>query len=207
MKKFNNKGISLIEVIAAIAVIIIGIVTVVSLLYYTINTANVTSQKNQAHYLAQEALEAARRIRDNNWLAEESGTSVDFDEGFQYVPDNAPDNYYAFLDIKPSLDEDTFFYKASINDATCAGRLCKKIYKFGYFYKNIEGAVSGSLEETQYNRYIEFYRICEGDVIKDTPGTCLTEQIGIQIKVFVDFNKGDRTHTYELEERIYDWKY
>ena len=205
MKKFNNKGISLIEVIGAIAIIIIGVVTVVSLLYYTINTANVASKKNQAHYLAQEAVEAARRMRDNNWLAEESGQSIEWYDGFKYVPDNQ----YAFLDIEPAQNEDIFFYKSDIEDL-CSGRSCKRIYKFGPFYTNIEGVVSGSLNETQFNRYVEFYQVCEGDDIADASdcgNQYGTDQIGIQIKVHVDFNKGDRAHNYDLEERIYDWKY
>jgi prepilin-type N-terminal cleavage/methylation domain-containing protein len=67
-KNFNNKGFSIIEIIAALAVIAIGFIGVLSLSVQ--NTRVQYTNKNTliAAHLAQEGLELVRNLRDDNFL-------------------------------------------------------------------------------------------------------------------------------------------
>ena len=213
----NKKGQSLVEAIGAIAVILVGIVTTVAMFIYGINALTIASLKSQAHYLAIEQIEAARWLRDSNWLHDEAGTTPSYD--FQYVTDND----YGFLVTRPdNADPNEYyrFYYSSNSNANCTpadpDHPCKQVAKTGNkFYQNFYGSYSiysPAPEPTVFNRWVEFSRICEGDLILTSGADCNsqypgTEQIGTQAKSMVQFQKGTQNIEYFLEERLYDWKY
>jgi len=73
----NNKGFTVLELLAAILVISIGILTAYSvtqrIFAQTIDSAN----RIQAAYLAKEGIEVVRNIRDTNWVE----SSANWDDG------------------------------------------------------------------------------------------------------------------------------
>ncbi|MDO8555109.1 MAG: type II secretion system protein [bacterium] len=67
-KKSQNKGFTLLETLVAIAVFTAAIVGPVSLVSYSIQKASSARNEAVAYYLAEEAVEYARNIRDANAL-------------------------------------------------------------------------------------------------------------------------------------------
>ena len=212
MNILNKKGQTLVEAIGAIAVILVGVITTVALFVSSINALTIASLKSQAKQLAVEQVEAARWLRDSNWLHEEAG-ETDFDS-FEYVPDND----YGFLVTRPDSGDPTehyeFYYRPSIN-STCSpfsgDHPCKEVaIREGFFYQNFYGNYSlytPAPNPTIFNRWVEFYRICEDDLPRTLSGACPVEQIGVQVLSKVQFTKGTQDIEYVLEERLYDWKY
>lgn len=77
LKTLNHqKGFSLLEVIVAILVVTIGVVGAMSLINYSISSIAIGKSQIIASGLAQEGLEIARSIRDNNWHQD-----IDWDTG------------------------------------------------------------------------------------------------------------------------------
>ena len=64
----NNAGISLIEIVVAITIITVGMIGVISLVVQNARAQYINKNVLIASGLAQEGLELARNIRDNNWL-------------------------------------------------------------------------------------------------------------------------------------------
>ncbi|MDD5071729.1 MAG: prepilin-type N-terminal cleavage/methylation domain-containing protein [Patescibacteria group bacterium] len=68
----NNSGFSILEIAVVIFVIAMGLVGVLALITQNIQVEHINKNNLIASQLAQEGLELARNIRDNNWLAGES---------------------------------------------------------------------------------------------------------------------------------------
>jgi len=64
----NNKGFTLLEVLAAIFLITIGVLGTLALVQKTIAFTQITSSQFVAAYLLQEGIEIVRNIRDSNFL-------------------------------------------------------------------------------------------------------------------------------------------
>ena len=64
----NNKGFTLLEVIAAIFLMTIGVIGIFSLVSQTIVSSQIASSRLVASYLAQEGIEIVKNIRDTNFL-------------------------------------------------------------------------------------------------------------------------------------------
>ena len=72
----HQKGFTIIETLVAIAVLMIAIVGPLTVVEQALNQANYSRDQMIASYLAQDAMESIRNIRDNNLLAgNSSGTS------------------------------------------------------------------------------------------------------------------------------------
>ncbi len=69
-KKINkdNKGFTLTEVMIGIMILTVAVVSASNMLVTLIKSNQVNLTSMQAHYFAQEGLEAVRSIRDTNWL-------------------------------------------------------------------------------------------------------------------------------------------
>ncbi len=112
----NEKGFSLLEVIAAIFVLTIGIVGSYIVLSYFAVTTSLASSRLTAAYLAQEGIEIVRNIRDNNWLNNlnwkdslencEFGCEMDYktktEDGGEPISYNEPGNFL-------KIDSDNFY--------------------------------------------------------------------------------------------------
>ncbi|MDO8530212.1 MAG: prepilin-type N-terminal cleavage/methylation domain-containing protein [bacterium] len=64
----KNNGFTIIELIITISILSFGIIGVYSVFSATVNLTNNASQKFIAAYLAQEAFEVVRNIRDTNFI-------------------------------------------------------------------------------------------------------------------------------------------
>lgn len=85
-----QKGFTLIETMIGLSILTIAIVTATSLLMGLIQSNRQITKTLQAHYLAQEGLEAVRNIRDTNWMRNRQWNGVfdipdDVDEVKEYV--------------------------------------------------------------------------------------------------------------------------
>ncbi len=67
--KHNHKGFTLIETLFAILIFSTALVSLMAIAGKGIAAASAAREQTVAHYLAQEGLEVARNMRDENWLA------------------------------------------------------------------------------------------------------------------------------------------
>src|SRR3989344_2961371 len=64
-----QKGFSLVEVLVAAAVLIIAVTGTLSIISRNVSSAAIAEERVVAYYLAQEAIEFVRSVRDNNAIA------------------------------------------------------------------------------------------------------------------------------------------
>lgn len=76
--RHDSRGQGLLETIIALGVILAGTIGTISLLISTMNSGRESSNKVVATNLAREAIEAARNIRDSNWLEIEANYDVQY---------------------------------------------------------------------------------------------------------------------------------
>ena len=72
VSSFMQKGFSMIELVAAIAILSVGILGLYGVFYSLANIAYTYPLRLTADYLAQEGIEIAKNIRDNNVLSQVS---------------------------------------------------------------------------------------------------------------------------------------
>lgn len=65
--KFQERGITIVEIIVIVAVILIAFVGVLQLEAFSIRSRDASRFEVQASFLAEEALEAIRTMRDDSW--------------------------------------------------------------------------------------------------------------------------------------------
>ncbi len=80
-KTYKLSGFTLIETLVAISLLTVAIVAPMSLTSQALNSAYYARDQMTASYLAQEALEGVRNIRDNNILTNARGGNVDLMNG------------------------------------------------------------------------------------------------------------------------------
>ncbi|MFH1781329.1 MAG: type II secretion system protein [Patescibacteria group bacterium] len=204
----NQKGQTLLEALAASAVILIGIISAVSLLIYSINVAQVNSLKIQAHYLAMESLEIARSVRDSKRLY-----ITGFNEEFvniRYVTDNQYLLPFMGTASSPSITNTNFPLDKICSDHECYNLIDTPSGEMRYD----TGSLTLNKETTVFKRYLALYRICEGDLIMESPAydgqECSDlglEQIGTKASAHVLFTLGTKDYDYVLEEDLYNWQY
>ena len=81
MKKDNKNGFTLVETLVAIAILLLAVAAPLSLATKSLNSSALSKQQITASFLAQEAMEFIRNVRDenvleggaNNWLKGSSG--------------------------------------------------------------------------------------------------------------------------------------
>jgi len=77
-----QKGFSLIEVLVATTVLVIAVTGTLSIIARNVSSAGIAQERVTAFYLAQEALEFVRSVRDNNAIAPDHGWLDGFGGGF-----------------------------------------------------------------------------------------------------------------------------
>jgi prepilin-type N-terminal cleavage/methylation domain-containing protein len=119
--KKDEKGFTMMEVLAAIFIITMGMMGVFSLVQQAISFITVSSSRLVATYLAQEGIEIARNIRDGNWL-EARTTETAWDDGlsageyysFDYRSQTIPDSSNCYTrEWHNYLEFDGSFYSCS----------------------------------------------------------------------------------------------
>jgi prepilin-type N-terminal cleavage/methylation domain-containing protein len=80
----NNKGFTLLEVIAAIFILTVGAGASFALIQQTLSAASLVEDRLIASYLAQEGVEVVKNIRDQTWLEKRTNLTLTWDE---YLPE------------------------------------------------------------------------------------------------------------------------
>ena len=205
-------GQTLIEVLLSLAIIVVGILSLTSALINAQVTAAASTEAAVAVQLAREPIEAARFIRDSNWLERENGAGTDFNDRLSSSTEandytatyqwNAQlanlDNAVRFnFDADDSSDSDTAIYRGPA----------------GLFRHPPTTSLPG-FDITIYSRYVTLFPICSSDggltetVLTGDGQDCgVDTQIGIQVVSLVMWSSRNSDRTVMLEERLYDWRY
>lgn len=190
--KSQNLGFTLIETLVAISILLIAVVGPLTIVAGSIGTSNLAKEQITAHYLAQEAVELIRNIKDNNRLEGESNWLLGIAGSGSGNCDQT--NQYCTID-NTNFPPQTTHCPSQQTD-------CGKIYAHdvnGIKYYNHDS--SGGGQETIYKRRI-----------KVTPGVSSSFPNPTEAKITVDvswkmnasFGIGAE-RTFTIEEWIYDW--
>lgn len=112
MFKNFKKSFTLLEVIFSISILVLTILGVFALVNLTLGFAPIAQHRLIAFYLAQEAIEIIRNIRDTNWINNLNWTnnlnitdSYYLDYQSQKFPDDPPCNHnFLYLDTTPPFN-------------------------------------------------------------------------------------------------------
>ncbi len=113
----GSSGFSLVEVLVGSAVLIIAVTGTLSIISRNVSSAAIAAERVTAFYLAQEALEYVRGVRDNNAITGAPGGWLDGLDG-----NNGPDcvdNNPCFIDVNASLSDKMSASSANPNTETC----------------------------------------------------------------------------------------
>ena len=167
----NNKGQSLIELSVSVGITSMALITILSLITVSIITQRKSSNYYTAVNLAREAIEAARNIRDTNWLLieqqENAGSvttkwddnlhdSLTYSAVLRFDPDNVfpttQSKYlFDFTEIGSILDSRKIIYKKNlVGNGT--------IY---LDYATVAGCFN-DCSETTFKRWVYLKPICDG---------------------------------------------
>lgn len=191
--KFKYRpGQGLLEVVVAIGVLSTGVFSAVTLMTSGLNAALEAEARLKASNLAREGVEAARSIRDSNWLQSNVWDAGLVGPGFDY-------NGAAIFDADTGIWSIDFDLN-NISDADALFRVGAD----GLFRQ----ASSGT--DTHFRRLITLSPICldsvSGVYTIIQLGICSDKKVGAEIKSEVVWNVGARTHKMSFVENLYDWK-
>lgn len=215
----NKSGQTLIETLVAMGILTIGVVSLIALLISVENTANNALAQTRAMQLAQEVIEAARFVRDSNWLKYEDGnTAVNYYDGLRDTT-VVPPNYTAIYTWDPTITspDNAIVFNFTPNFITDATTV---VYKdnTGFNYYRQALTPPNTWASTTFRRFITFNPICFNPTVssnKETivsSGTCVSAnsnnvEIGIDVVVQMQWQVSGKVHNYYVEEKLYNWKY
>lgn len=211
-------GQTLIESLVAITIIVVGIVSLISLLISSRLQSNITENEALAVELGSEPIEAARFVRDSNWLEiEDGGTTVNYYDGLRSgtiyngiyrwnraVADPASAIAFRFISSSTGIDSDQ-----------------AKVYQdIDGFYRQTQSATPpGSWTSTNFRRWITLYPICytKGStpfggtqyIIENDGDACdpADVEVGVQVISHMQWLSRGQNHDRYFEQRLYNWKY
>lgn len=214
-----RSGQTLLEVLIACAIITVGIISAVTLLIAIQTTSRVTYQEAIALELGREAIEAARFIRDSNWLERESGaTTTNYADGLRDSTD--PTDYTAIYRWRASATDPaaaiTFDFSPDTLSDTSTTVYQQTAARF--YRQTTSTPLPSGWEATPFQRFVTMYPICSSDAgvteffVTIDGQTCTsvfpgTVEIGVQIVVQLQWSDHGTTHSRTIEERLYNWKY
>lgn len=210
-------GQSLIESLVAITIIVVGLVSLIGLLISSRTQSNITENEALAVELGSEALEAARFVRDSNWLEIEDGnTTVNYYDGLR-----SGTNYNGIYRWNRALaNPATAITFQFIGGSTGIESDQAKVYQDGAgFYRQTQTTPPATWTPTQFRRWVSIYPICYvigatpfGDtdyLIEKDGDVCAAGdvEVGIQVIVQMRWDAPGGIHDRYFEERLYNWKY
>ncbi len=206
----TNSGQSLIEALIAITVLVVGIISLISLLMNARSTAREVEKETIATQLGAEVMEAARFVRDSNWLRREDGDGTA--EYYDGLRDGTLYNGYYTWDPTSADPGTAIMFRFTSGGPTTDQ---EKIWIDGsdyYRQHQIPGSILG-WTESGFERIVSTYPICYatgvGEYLITADGdTCASDtEIGIQVRVQITWTIAGDEHVRIFEERLYDWKY
>lgn len=176
---YDNRGFGLIEVAVSIYIITMGLLGLMSLVTQNIQTQYVNKFTIIASELAQEGLELARNIRDDNWKDESIDWKADVFQG---------NNQKYTIDYRVKNDRNIINKVDTITDQDA--RLY--INPDGFYQHYLSGSAPANAQTTP------FYRIIE--VTKE-------QDISLTVKCTIYWTERGKDHTYIAETKLYNWKF
>lgn len=215
----TRAGQTLLESLLAIGIILVGVVSLISLLISLNQTAASTLSQSVATQLAAEGLEAVHFIRDSNWLKIEDGQTSEYYDGLRSSTGDY-EGIYRWDRTAAVPDDAITIAVLPGSDITTTEAL---VYQdaSGYFRQD-DSAPPADWTATKYRRWITLYPVCRDttavtttteQVMTVSGSDCGTEfgssyeEIGIKVKVTVQWPEPGRTVNYVIEEILYNWKY
>lgn len=210
-------GQSLIESLVAITIIVVGLVSLIGLLISSRTQSNITENEALAVELGSEALEAARFVRDSNWLEIEDGnTTVNFYDGLR-----SGTNYNGIYRWNRALADPaaaiTFqFISGSSGIESDAAKMYQDV---DGFYRQTQITPPSAWTPTHFRRWVTTYPICyvrgatpfgANDYLIENDGDACAAgdvEVGVQVIVHMRWEAQGSTHDRYFEERLYNWKY
>lgn len=225
------KGQGLLELIIAIGIIMASVITTLGLVLSTSRTSDVSKARILAANLAREGIEVARSVRDNNWLAIDSGIipNTNWNNGLsQGASPNA--DYTAIASFQPPSGPPpqsggtwTFLFN---EDVIGEPKTEMYLHPTKGIYTQLENTIETQncpdgpfcdFQAINYWRLVSLFPVCWQN---DGPGSeqvvsdgrdCATaypgyEQVGIQVHSRVRWLERGRPQNIELVEKIFNWK-
>lgn len=216
----------MLEAVVAVFIILVGLVSALVLILSSILAAGSSKNELVASNLAREAIEVVRSKRDANWLATDSGTGTDWDEG---LDDSL--EYRAVLNFQDDDSDPATYMEWSLlfGDYDLNSNQTRIYYmdRGGYrVYNQYDDnhteeryRVPINAQSTNFRRLITTKPICydpNGEIELDSaliqPGEdCASHpphdrKIGIQVYITIQWTDKDKIHQLTQEDRIYNWK-
>lgn len=175
------RGFTLLETMIAVTLLSVAIVAPMTLTAQSLGSAYYARDQVTAFYLAQEALETIRDVRDNNILANSQGTSVNLLNGI------------------PSTNSQPFRVDARDNTMTlCSsdpGGICLPLQTDGTLYGYNSGWTT-----TQFTRTVIACFVQSGGTCNNTPSD------EVKITATVSWRSGGlQLRTVNVSENLYRW--
>jgi len=205
----DQRGQTLIELMAAIFVITTGLLGVLGLTTANVRSETMAVTRLTAFNLAREGVELARNMRDSNWLSDQAWNTGLIEGGVRRC---------AVINI--SLTTSPFQLFGDI--AACPDQFdsAYRVFLDSGLYTQYMGSASAGAVPTQYYRRILLDPICLDVLQTDFDNksfTSISEEVknigcganvmaGVQVTSEVVWKVAGRTQTARIIERLYNWR-
>ncbi len=197
MKFENNRGSTIIELLAAVFVLSVALVGALALTTSNLQSQGMGNARLVAVNLAREGVELARAIRDSNWLASEP-----WDKGLVSTTNKS----CAVLPLGTS----SFTF---LSDTLCDSAISDPSYQMyrddneRYYQVAAEGSADGV--PFMYRR-TTFQAICLIDATETVSANNACDvgasKIGTQVIAEVSWNYSGQTSATKVVEKLYNWR-
>lgn len=203
----GREGQGLLEMIVAMGIITTGLLSVVTLVSANLNASRQSAERFVASSLAREGVEAARAVRDGNWL---SGT--EWNDGLAGVGQDRVGTL--LLDTATGERRFDFGASAMADDAA-------KVFigtgdmnpERGIMSQFFGGTAPADYSSTIYRRLVSLYPICRDSagvetVIESESASCPpgSAEIGEDVRSTVGWSVKGNSYSVAAEEKLYDWR-
>lgn len=190
----KKKAFTLIEVILGISILGVMLMAMTSLTITAIRANQANIHRLTAYYLAQEAIEGVRNMRDSNWLQNRT-----YDEGYEFWGSNFSEDGYYTLSYRPEADASypsswllTYFgndLDGGLEAAKSASLLNRVVYGDRPFYVHYSSA---DVDPTLYFRYLKIVHDPSGD--------------WFEVTAVVSWQEHGRESQVEVSTELSDWR-
>jgi hypothetical protein len=202
----DQKGQSVVEVLVAISIIVLALIGFLTQSTSNFLTVAESYDRMVGANLAREVMESVRAHRDSNWLKACPDPATDctfWDDGLYNV-----DDYTAASSFDPATGEFLLDFAPDNIDDCILDNSC-------LIYQQLDGVynhVPVVDQDTKFYRLVTLSPICAdtidcgGDGICDDGQVCLSDKIGIKVKVHVRWFIRDDARNVEVEDYLYNWR-
>lgn len=187
----SQRGFTIIESLVAISILVIAVLGPLIIVAQALRTSFFARDQMTAFFLAQEAIEYARNVRDKNSLTK--ADAADWLDGIVTSEATNPP-VLAELDGTNKVRYNLIRGGAGYELQACPGNICPQI--------NIDpdtgiyGEVAGSLKASPFTRQVVFYK---------SPGDASGTQ-EISMEVTMSWVQVGGTYEFKLRENLTNWK-